>query len=195
MGTEKSSLRWLAENLDWSESPTSPITGMYLQNFKSFGAEELSYIPLRSKTLIFGKNNAGKSTIIEAIQLINQTFDSKRTKKSGGPGTLKLNAGNGLDLGTFEELVHRPVMESGDAPITNVLRPIVIGFEIDLDLANDQTVKNHVGRGSLNFFSDEKPGFLKKKSSDVHDLIFPQNKALSLLRLPHAVRQAAGGRH
>lgn len=191
MGTEKSSLRWITENLNWSESPTSPIKGMYLQNFKSFGTEELSYIPLRSKTLIFGKNNAGKSTIIEAIQLINQTFDSKHSQKSGGPGILKLNAGNGLDLGTFEELVHRPVMKSGDAPITNVLKPIVIGFEIDLGLANDETVKNHVGRGSLNFFSDDKPGFLRKRSPDVHDLIFSQNNALSLLRLPHALPKFA----
>ncbi len=40
---------------------------LYLKNFKGF---EEHVVPLRSRTVIVGKNNAGKSTIIEALRLI-----------------------------------------------------------------------------------------------------------------------------
>jgi energy-coupling factor transporter ATP-binding protein EcfA2 len=40
---------------------------LYLKNFKGF---EEHVVPLRHRTIIVGKNNAGKSTIIEALRLI-----------------------------------------------------------------------------------------------------------------------------
>ena len=44
------------------------LTELFLENFKCFSKHT---IPLRSTTIIVGKNNAGKSTIIEALRLIS----------------------------------------------------------------------------------------------------------------------------
>jgi energy-coupling factor transporter ATP-binding protein EcfA2 len=44
------------------------LTKIELQNFKCFNRQS---IPLRTNTLIVGRNNAGKSTIVEALRLIS----------------------------------------------------------------------------------------------------------------------------
>ena len=44
------------------------LTKLRLQNFKCFNDHELSFRPT---TIIVGKNNAGKSTIVEALRLVS----------------------------------------------------------------------------------------------------------------------------
>jgi hypothetical protein len=44
------------------------ITEIYLKNFRGF---EDHFVPLRPLTIIVGRNNAGKSTIVEALRLIS----------------------------------------------------------------------------------------------------------------------------
>ena len=44
------------------------IESLILQNFRCFHKHE---IPFREKTIIVGKNNAGKSSIIEALRLVS----------------------------------------------------------------------------------------------------------------------------
>lgn len=44
------------------------ITGLHLTNFRGFEDHE---VPLHKKTIIVGKNNAGKSTIVEALRLVS----------------------------------------------------------------------------------------------------------------------------
>ena len=44
------------------------ITELYLQNFKCFDRHTIA---LKGRTIIVGANNAGKSTIIEALRLIS----------------------------------------------------------------------------------------------------------------------------
>ena len=51
-----------------------PITGIRLQQFKCF--EDSGNIPLAPLTVIFGRNNSGKSTILQSLLLLRQTLDS-----------------------------------------------------------------------------------------------------------------------
>ena len=75
------------------------LRSLELENFKAFGAR--ACIPFAPITLIFGENSAGKSTILQALNLLKQTRESRET------GALLLpRAENGIvDLGSFKELL------------------------------------------------------------------------------------------
>ena len=75
------------------------LHSLELENFKAFG--ERAHIPFAPITLIFGENSAGKSTILQALNLLKQTRESRET------GALLLpRAENGIvDLGSFHELL------------------------------------------------------------------------------------------
>ena len=75
------------------------LHSLELENFKAFG--ERACIPLAPITLIFGENSAGKSSILQALNLLKQTRESRET------GALLLpRAENGIvDLGSFKELL------------------------------------------------------------------------------------------
>ena len=75
------------------------LQSLELENFKAFG--ERARIPFAPITLIFGENSAGKSTILQALNLLKQTRESRET------GALLLpRAENGIvDLGSFQEMV------------------------------------------------------------------------------------------
>ena len=51
------------------------IKALELQNFKAFG--ERTRIDLAPITMIFGENSAGKSTILQALNLLKQTRESR----------------------------------------------------------------------------------------------------------------------
>ncbi len=51
-----------------------PLTQIRLQNFKCF--EDSGEIPLSPLTIIFGRNNSGKSSILQSLLLLRQTLDS-----------------------------------------------------------------------------------------------------------------------
>ena len=75
------------------------IHSLELENFKAFG--ERARIPFAPITLIFGENSAGKSSILQALNLLKQTRESRET------GALLLpRAESGIvDLGSFKELI------------------------------------------------------------------------------------------
>lgn len=51
-----------------------PLTHIRLQNFKCF--HDSGTIPLAPLTLVFGRNNTGKSSILQSLLLLRQTLDS-----------------------------------------------------------------------------------------------------------------------
>ena len=56
------------------------ITDLWIENFKGIGKRQ--HIPLRPITLLFGRNSAGKSTVLHALQYLreilrNHNFDPK----------------------------------------------------------------------------------------------------------------------
>lgn len=77
--------------------PTAPgrlLTELRLDNFKSVA--EPTTIPLRPLTLIYGKNSAGKSSLIQSLLLMKQSVDDA-TLNSSGPY---------VNLGSFAGVVH-----------------------------------------------------------------------------------------
>ena len=75
------------------------LHALELENFKAFGKR--ARIPFAPITLIFGENSAGKSTILQALNLLKQTQESRDT------GALLLpRIENGIvDLGSFQEMI------------------------------------------------------------------------------------------
>ncbi len=72
---------------------------LHLENFKAFGRRV--QIPLAPITLIFGENSAGKSSILQALNLLKQTSESRE------PEALLLPRSDRelVDLGSFQELL------------------------------------------------------------------------------------------
>lgn len=72
---------------------------MQLENFKAFG--QRTVIPLAPITLIFGQNSSGKSSILQSLNLLKQTRESRDVDALLLPRTE-----NGIaDLGSFQELL------------------------------------------------------------------------------------------
>ena len=88
-----------------------------LENFKAFGKR--ARIPFAPITLIFGENSAGKSTILQALNLLKQTLESQEP----GPLVITKSDNSIVDLGSFPELVFDHDLE----------RTITIRVEIAID--------------------------------------------------------------
>ncbi len=92
------------------------ITSISIENFKSIG--ERITIPLRPITLLFGKNSAGKSTILQAMHYAREILQNRNPS----PDRTEIG-GDTIDLGGFENLVHNH----------DTTESIVLEFEVDLD--------------------------------------------------------------
>ena len=74
------------------------LHSLELENFKAFGKR--ARIPFAPITLIFGENSAGKSTILQALNLLKQTLEGRE------PAGVPLLLQNGIvDLGSFQEML------------------------------------------------------------------------------------------
>ena len=74
------------------------LHSLQLENFKAFG--ERARIPFAPITLIFGENSAGKSSILQALNLLKQTRENREFDALLLPKTE-----SGVDLGSFYELI------------------------------------------------------------------------------------------
>lgn len=77
------------------------ISGVFLENFRSFSNP--SKIALRPITLLYGQNSAGKSSVIKALLLLQQSLSSGR-RRSDEPSTFTFS-GESVDLGSFQAAV------------------------------------------------------------------------------------------
>jgi hypothetical protein len=77
-----------------------PLTAITIENFK--GIAEPVTIPIRPITLLFGKNSAGKSTILQALHYLREVLENRRPD----PDRTQLGS-DAIDLGGFQTLVHR----------------------------------------------------------------------------------------
>lgn len=75
------------------------LHALELENFKAFGKR--ARIPFAPITLIFGENSAGKSTILQALNLLKQTHENREA------GDLLLTRADNVivDLGNFQEML------------------------------------------------------------------------------------------
>jgi len=75
-----------------------PLTSIRLQNFKAF--KDSGEIPLRRLTVVFGRNNTGKSAILQSLLILRQTMDAPAD-------VARLNLrGPSYDGGTYHDVVH-----------------------------------------------------------------------------------------
>src|SRR3954453_15998512 len=75
------------------------LRSIQLENFKAFGQRTI--IPLAPMTLIFGQNSSGKSSILQSLNLLKQTRESRDVE-----GLLLPRTENGItDLGSFQEML------------------------------------------------------------------------------------------
>ena len=75
------------------------LRSLHIENFKAFGGK--AEIPLAPITLIFGENSAGKSSMLQVLNLLKQTRASK-----GSRAMLLPRSGlNLVDLGSFREML------------------------------------------------------------------------------------------
>jgi hypothetical protein len=75
------------------------LRSIQLENFKAFG--QRTVIPLAPITLIFGQNSAGKSSILQSLNLLKQTRESRDADALLQPRTEK----GFVDLGSFQEML------------------------------------------------------------------------------------------
>lgn len=101
------------------------LKSLELENFKAFG--ERVKIPFAPITLIFGENSSGKSSILQSLNLLKQTRESREI------GSLLLpRTNNGIsDLGSFQDLLFDH----------DLSRAFIIKIALDLD--SFDTVETH----------------------------------------------------
>jgi predicted ATPase len=75
------------------------IRAIELENFKAFGQKVL--LPLAPITLIYGENSSGKSSILQSINLLKQTRESRES----GVSLLPKTDHSIVDLGSFQDLI------------------------------------------------------------------------------------------
>ena len=76
------------------------ISAIELENFKGVG--ERVRIELKTITMLFGANSAGKSTILQALQYLREVLE----RRNANPDRT-LYGGDFVDLGGFRNLVHK----------------------------------------------------------------------------------------
>ena len=93
------------------------ITAVEIENFKGIG--RAVRIDLRPITLLFGRNSAGKSTVLHALCYAHEILNHRNVD----PHKVEI-AGDQVDLGGFQNLVHGHDLER------------VVRFRFELNLEN-----------------------------------------------------------
>ncbi|MBZ5708108.1 AAA family ATPase [Nannocystis pusilla] len=79
------------------------ISQIRLLNFRNWGEEHWTTgIPLKTVTLILGRNSAGKTSILQPLRMLKQTIEAT----DAGTQLQLDSATDGLDLGSFLDVVH-----------------------------------------------------------------------------------------
>ena len=84
------------------------ITDLWIENFKGIGKRQ--HIPLRPITLLFGKNSAGKSTVLHALLYLKEILVNGNCDP-----THQLDGENTISFGGFHTLVHKTKDNSADS--------------------------------------------------------------------------------
>lgn len=106
------------------------ICGMRLRNFKCFS--DSGEIPLAGMTVIFGRNNTGKSSILQSLLVLRQTLESPER----GP-RLDLS-GPHYSAGSYSDIVHQhkvsqKVQMHFAIELAKSLHPVAIDLEFSSD--------------------------------------------------------------
>lgn len=97
-----------------------PVDAFRVQNFMGF--IDSGWIEIRPLTLLFGRNSSGKSAILRALLLLQQSFNSP---PSFGP--LLFVGEEGLDFGGYREMVYNH----------DTMREIIVAFRHRFTLSDE----------------------------------------------------------
>lgn len=115
------------------------ITRVKLKNFKSYGPEGID-VPIHPVTLLVGRNNSGKSSIIQALLLLKQTLEQAR-----GNEVLVFHGSVPVPASSLSELTHGwPESEDYDGPT------ITVEWDSNVDFSE---VVRKAGNPNLDIFS------------------------------------------
>jgi len=106
------------------------LKALELENFKAFG--ERTRIEFAPITLVFGENSAGKSSILQALNLLKQTRDSRMR----GAALLPRTERGIVDLGSFKELIFNHDLKRE------------LSFRLDTELPRHSSKQSRSGRHS-----------------------------------------------
>lgn len=158
------------------------LSALELENFKAFGTRtRIEFAPI---TLIFGENSAGKSSILQALNLLKQT----RQSRESGFLLMPRTDGGFTDLGSYQELVH-------DHDTKN---PLTIKFEFE----HNQSEFPY-GRFADSIESTSKVGFelsfeRKVKNKEIglkHIALFTDQESEPVIKLePHTLSKDEAAR-
>ncbi len=81
------------------------ITSITIENFKCI--DDAVTIPIRPITLLFGKNSAGKSTVLQALDYYHKIWQDQSDKIGTTLFGLEMSGGYTIDFRDFRSLVHR----------------------------------------------------------------------------------------
>jgi len=80
------------------------LTEVLVNNFKAFG--EGRGFPIAPLTLLYGENSVGKSSILQALLLLKQSFDGRIVETTDpGPPAL-MTSGPWVDVGSFNNAIY-----------------------------------------------------------------------------------------
>ena len=86
---------------------------LHIERFKSFGSRQS--FPLAKITLLFGQNSAGKSSFIQSLLLLKQTFEAQDTATGSRHDEVLVLRGPLADLASFSSIAHD---HDTDRPVT-----------------------------------------------------------------------------
>jgi len=107
-----------------------PITKVRLQNFKCF--EDSGDIPLAPLTILFGRNNTGKSSILHSLLLLKQTVDSP------GFGPRLITRGPQYSAGNYVDFVHQHRLKQHVTMTFSISTPDGRSGSIQLEFSADE---------------------------------------------------------
>lgn len=128
------------------------IDKFYLRNFKSINT--LEHIELKNLSIICGSNSSGKSSMIQAILMLSQTFGSRYFES-----TISLN-GRLVRLGSFSDILNHKLISEEDGGD--------ISMSIDLSFSKDASPAFDIKKVSLNLVFSGRTGSSKKPDDDFH---------------------------
>ncbi|AXX28289.1 DUF3696 domain-containing protein [Actinosynnema pretiosum subsp. pretiosum] len=89
------------------------LDGIFLRNFKAFAEVE---VPLGALTLLTGLNSSGKSTVLQSVALLRQSFDAGTLVPHSEGGGFLLN-GDLVELGVGRDVRHEEWISGGAVEI------------------------------------------------------------------------------
>lgn len=110
-----------------------------LQRFRAF--EDSGWIEFKPITLLFGYNSAGKSSILQALLMLKQSI-----KNMAAEVPFVFSSDKGIDLGTFEDVVHKHNIDDE--------KPMIISLKVDIETNGLDKLRNNAN----GLFVREEPG-------------------------------------